>query len=324
MDKVNNIPWVEKYRPKSLGQIKSHEKIIHGIRKYIQKDSIPNCIFYGPSGIGKTSTILAFIKEHYGKDSEIMTININGSDDKGIDVIRELIKSFVLKTNFDSLTEKKRKHKIILIDEADSLTYDAQFSLGSVIESSVESARFCLTCNLSYKIIGALQSRCISYRFQPIDELKHLEHLKNICCKENVKITDKTLKHLVTNSNGDMRKSLNTLQCLAYTFKNSVINIEKLYKSICCPTPKEKKELVNTIINNNFRTNFQIVKKLIEDNSYSLLDILYILFDYIVICDKEQDYKLNIIEKFSEIEINLSKTFDTDIQLAAIISCVSI
>lgn len=318
-----NIPWIEKYRPTKLKDIKSHKKIIHGIKKYMKNENMPNCIFYGPPGTGKTTTVLACIREFYGSDADLMTISINGSDDKGIGIVRNEIKTFSGFSNLNKFTKNKRLHKIVIIDEADCMTFDAQFSLISVIESSIDSTRFCLTCNLSYKIIDQLKSRCISYRFEPIKSEEHLEHLKFICEKESIRINLNVLETLVYLSQGDMRRSINTLQCLAFTYKNILIDKDKLYTSISAPKEEERIELVTKLQENDFSSFYEFLKFLVNEKSYGVADILKILFEEYVKKNPNNlpDIKIiEIIRDFSNIEQNLSKTYNTNIQLSAIVS----
>jgi replication factor C subunit 3/5 len=152
-----NLPWVEKYRPSALQELISHEDIIKTIRKFISEDKLPHLLFYGPPGTGKTSTILACAKEIYStKECNSMVLELNASDDRGINVVRGQILNFAsTRTIFNS------GYKLVILDEADSMTNDAQNALRRIIEKFTENVRFCLICNYLSKIIPALQSRYV-------------------------------------------------------------------------------------------------------------------------------------------------------------------
>lgn len=160
-NKKANLPWVEKYRPNALKELISHEDIIRTIRKFISQDKLPHLLFYGPPGTGKTSTILACAKEIYKtKEFNSMVLELNASDDRGIGVVRGQILSFAsTRTIFNS------GYKLVILDEADSMTNDAQNALRRIIEKFTDNVRFCLICNYLSKIIPAIQSRCVNQIF---------------------------------------------------------------------------------------------------------------------------------------------------------------
>lgn len=174
--KIRNLPWVEKYRPQALNDLISHQDILSTIQKFISEDRLPHLLLYGPPGTGKTSTILACAKQLY-KDKEFgsMVLELNASDDRGIDIVRGPILSFA-----STRTIFKKGFKLVILDEADAMTQDAQNALRRVIEKFTENTRFCLICNYLSKIIPALQSRCTRFRFGPLTPelmVPRLEHV---------------------------------------------------------------------------------------------------------------------------------------------------
>jgi replication factor C subunit 3/5 len=342
-DKLNNkiildLPWVEKYRPDKISNIIAHEEILNTLSTLMEKNNFPHVIFYGPPGTGKTTTILACAKHMYGESFTNMVLELNGSDDRGINVVREQIKEFSQSEIFSNevFNVNKKKHKLVVLDEADSMTYDAQFALRRVIETYTNTTRFCLICNYSTKIIPSLQSRCITFRFSPIPILDHIKHIEKIVKLEKINTDAEVINEIIKLSDGDMRKSLNILQSLHMTcdysnsfissnisnnFSTSFIDLDSLYKNIGYPLPKEKKLITETIIKSDIITAFNYVKKLEEQKSLSLNDILNELVSYIITNKVYTPIKTaRIISKLSEIEFYLAGNINTSIQLGAIIS----
>ena len=337
-DRLIDLPWVEKYRPDKISNIIAHEQILNTLSTLMEKNNFPHVIFYGPPGTGKTTTILACAKHMYGESFTNMVLELNGSDDRGINVVREQIKEFSQSEIFSNevFNVNKKKHKLVVLDEADSMTYDAQFALRRVIETYTNTTRFCLICNYSTKIIPSLQSRCITFRFSPIPILDHIKHIEKIVKLEKINTGAEVINEIIKLSDGDMRKSLNILQSLHMTcdysnsfassnisndFSTSFIDLDSLYKNIGYPLPKEKKLITETIIKSDIITAFNYVKKLEEQKSLSLNDILNELVSYIITNKVYTPIKTaRIISKLSDIEFYLAGNINTSIQLGAIIS----
>ena len=174
-DELESLPWIEKYRPQKLSNIVHHPNIIYALKKLIKKGQLPHMLFYGASGTGKTSTIMATAKKLYNEDISFMVLELNASDDRGINIVREEIKEFA-----ESRNMFKTGIKLIILDEADSMTYDAQFALRRVIEKYSYNTRFCLICNYMNKIIPAIRSRCMQFRFSPINNDSINQYLNRI------------------------------------------------------------------------------------------------------------------------------------------------
>lgn len=175
----SSLPWVEKYRPSSLDELIAHEEIIMILNKLIESNKLPHLLFHGPPGTGKTSTIIACAKKMYGANYSSMTLELNASDDRGIDVVREQIKEFAgTKKLFSSGV------KLIILDEADAMTNDAQSALRRVIEKYTSNTRFCMICNYVNKIMPALQSRCTRFRFAPLRPEQITTRLQEIVSAE--------------------------------------------------------------------------------------------------------------------------------------------
>jgi len=173
------LPWVEKYRPNSLDELIAHEEIIQILNKLIESNKLPHLLFHGPPGTGKTSTIIACAKKMYGANYSSMTLELNASDDRGIDVVREQIKEFAGTKKLFSTGVK-----LIILDEADAMTQDAQSALRRVIEKYTSNTRFCMICNYVNKIMPALQSRCTRFRFAPLRPEQIMGRLEAIVSAE--------------------------------------------------------------------------------------------------------------------------------------------
>ena len=213
MEQTASLPWVEKYRPKDMSDLVSHEEIISTINKLIDANKLPHLMLYGPPGTGKTSTILACAHKMYGKSCPSMVLELNASDERGIDVVREQIKEFA--STRQMFTQAP---KLIILDEADAMTNPAQFALRRVIEKYTRNVRFCIICNYASKIIPALQSRCTRFRFAPLEEAQALERLNVVARAEGVNATADGLDACVALGEGDMRKCINILQSTHMAF----------------------------------------------------------------------------------------------------------
>jgi len=320
---TNNLPWVEKYRPNEIINIISHKEILNTLTNLMDKNNFPHVIFYGPPGTGKTTTILACAKHMYGDSFPNMVLELNGSDDRGINVVREQIKDFSQSEMFSNeiFNVNKKKHKLVILDEADSMTYDAQFALRRVIEIYTTTTRFCLICNYSTKIIPSLQSRCITFRFSPIPTLDHIDHIKKIVKLENINTNNEVITEIIRLSDGDMRKSLNVLQSLYMTCGIKNITMDMLYKNIGYPLPKEKELIIDMIIKSDIVTAYKFVKQIESQKSLSLNDILNDLVNHIITKKVFTPIKMaRILAGLSEIEYYLAGNINTSIQLGAIIS----
>lgn len=210
---------VEKYRPASLADVSGHQDILATINKFVESNRLPHLLFYGPPGTGKTSTILALARRIYGPDNmRQMVLELNASDDRGIDVVREQIKTFAsTKQIFTMGTSAARKSgiaafKLIILDEADAMTSTAQMALRRIMEKYTANTRFCIIANYSHKLSPALLSRCTRFRFSPLKEADIRQLVDKVIAEEHVKIASDAVDALVMLAKGDMRRALNVLQ----------------------------------------------------------------------------------------------------------------
>jgi replication factor C subunit 3/5 len=326
---VYNLPWIEKYRPENFDDIISHNDILNALKKLIDNKSLPHLIFYGPPGTGKTTTILACAKKMYGSNYKNMILELNGSDDRGINVVREQIKDFSVSKQFigNFSNNPQNNIKLVILDEADSMTYDAQFALRRVIENYTYNTRFCLICNYGTKIIDALKSRCVIFRFSPIPTNIHLEKLKYICETESVDIMEDALDIIIKLSEGDMRKSINLIQAIntVFTKKDKIVQNDVL-KQIGYPLVEDKDNIINMILNKKISLEDTI--KQIEhfklQFGLTTADILREISNAIVkkITLKNMVSYSKILDKLGDVEVFMSISYNDTVLLGSIISII--
>ncbi|RWS27127.1 replication factor C subunit 4-like isoform X1 [Leptotrombidium deliense] len=226
-------PWVEKYRPKKIDEVVYQHEVVSVLRKCLEGHDFPNLLFYGPPGTGKTSTILALAREMFGSLFSERVLELNASDERGIQVVREKIKKFA-----QQAVGGKRKDgttcppfKLVVLDEADSMTKDAQSALRRTMEKDSSTTRFCIICNYISRIIEPIASRCTKFRFKALKTELLVTKLQSICEAENVMTDDLTLEEIVNISEGDMRKAITSLQtAFRYNGSDHQLTVEDIYE----------------------------------------------------------------------------------------------
>lgn len=301
------VPWVDKYRPKKLDDIVYQDDVTKMLKNTLITGELPHLLLYGPPGTGKTSTILAIGKELFGpKIFHERVIELNASDERGIGIVRDKIVKFAMSAigakDPDYLCPN---YKIIVLDEADAMTTEAQSALRKTIEENSRVTRFCFICNYKNQIINPIVSRCFKFKFKPIAKIAMFEKLKNISIAEKMEIDDQTLQNVIEVSEGDMRKAIMLLQNLKYIYDiNGSLTPKDVFEVSNCFPKKQLEEMWKIIINKEDRN----AKKILEltttiiNDGYPLDKLMLQIFDKVV-----HEKSINDEQK-SLISIHLGKT----------------
>lgn len=315
---MDTIPWIEKYRPNTLDGVIHHSHIIDTLKKFIKDKTLPHLLLHGPPGTGKTSTILSCAKELYGDQFDLMVVEINASEERGIEVVRTRINQFVNTKNI--CCPSNNMFKLVILDEADAMTADAQAILRKTIEKNIKNVRFCLVCNYIKKINIALQSRCVIFRFSSLDKKSIRDKILTVIDKENMNITQKGITTVIDRSDGDMRKVLNILQAVSISPKK--ITERDINRYVCYPSNDDSTKIFDSLIDDNFKESHTLINNFVIENGYSLGDILTEmhnrLFTKIMKNDNIQKYSL-ILKLLRDVEYNLSICTDETLQISAFI-----
>lgn len=325
-DHQDHLPWIEKYRPESIDGIISQNRIINSLINFISKRTLPHLLFFGPSGSGKTSTIKCCAKQIYDNYIECMILELNASNDRGIDIVRTRIKTFVESDPRRFLPADRRDlFKLVILDEVDSMTDDAQCMLRQMIEKYSANVRFCLICNDIDRVNIALQSRCALFRFTPLKSGDIKDRLAEICQIEGITFDEEALLALVKISKGDMRSAINKLQHISLTIGNTITAKEIYNISGYCD-----KVIINMIYKllikvmnqpDSYQHVIKAICNIIDENNVVFSNLLDELKNIILDYKKFSiGQKIYLIENLARHEINDSLNVDPEMLVAFIAS----
>lgn len=292
----------------------AQDDIVSILTNLIDSENLPHLLLYGPPGTGKTSTIVAAAKRMYGSTSAYnsMTLELNASDARGIDVVRHEIQEFAgTKQLFNSGV------KLIILDEADAMTSDAQFALRRVIEKYTKNARFCLICNYVSKIIPALQSRCTRFRFAPLSQSQIKGRLEEVAAMEDCKTTPDGIDAILRLSGGDMRRVLNLLQSTAMS--SQVVDETSVYLTSGAPLPKDVDTILTLLMNHTLEEAHTKIVNMCTTKGYALTDIISELTAKLIHLDMDSIPLAMLLDGLSNVEYRLASGTDEKIQAASMV-----
>ncbi|MBI4140411.1 replication factor C small subunit [Candidatus Woesearchaeota archaeon] len=305
--------WTEKYRPKTFEDIKGQDEIISKIKAFVQHKNMPHLLFAGPAGVGKSSLSLVIARQLFGENWRDNFLELNASDERGIDTVRVKVKDFARTKAIGNVP-----FKIIFLDECDALTKEAQQALRRTMEMNANTCRFVLAANYSSKIIEPIQSRCAVFRFKPLNKEHVHEIIKQIAQKENIQLTKETEQALIDTSEGDCRKLENTLQSCAATA--TTILPETIYSMASLAQPTEIKTILQQAVSGKFTEAKNTLFDIMTKYGLSGTDIIKQLQKELWQLDIQPRKKVALIDKCGEIEFRMVEGSDPFIQLEAFIA----
>ena len=304
--------WTERYRPRDFNEIVGQKEIVRRVKAFVEAGNMPHMLFAGPAGTGKSSLALITAKQLFKDKWRENFLELNASDERGIDVVRQKVKDFARTKAFSG------PFKIIFLDESDALTREAQQALRRTMENFTGTCRFILSCNYSTKLIDPIQSRCAVFRFTSLTEKDISEIIRNVAQKEGLKISDKAINKLYEVSGGDCRKMINLLQASASI--SSDIEEETIYQIVSAAKPQDIKEILQKALEGKFIDSRTKLLDVMLKQSLSGIDIIKSIQKEIWNMDLNDSIKVRITEKIGETEFRMTEGSDEFIQLEALLA----
>ncbi|MFP4632412.1 MAG: replication factor C small subunit [Halobacteriales archaeon] len=307
---------MERYRPQSLDDVVGQDEITERLQSYVDTGNVPNLLFAGPAGVGKTTCAHALARGLYGEGWRDNFTELNASDERGIDVVRDKIKSFARAAPVGDAD-----YKLIFLDEADSLTRDAQPALRRTMEMYTNTCRFVLSCNYSSNIIDPIQSRCTVYRFTAVDDEPLMERLRYIAREEDVEVTDDGLGALAYVAGGDVRRAVNALQAAAAA--GEVVDEQRVYSTTSTARPEEIQEMLDLALEGEFQPAVSELRRLLEDEGISGGDLVDQMHRAALEVDVSAAVQVGLMDELGETDYRISTGADERIQLEALLARIA-
>jgi replication factor C small subunit len=306
--------WAEKYRPKHLDEMVDQKEIVERLKSFAKARNVPHCIFAGPPGTGKTTAALCLARDLYGETYREHLMELNASDERGIDVVRETIKTYARSRSIGEIP-----FKIMILDEADNMTTDAQQALRRTMEKYTESCRFLMCANYSGKIIEPIQSRCAPFRFSFLPKDEHDKFVCHVAQKENVDLLADGLEAVYEVCGGDMRRAMNTLQSAA-SMKKSV-DSKLVYSVTGRANPMDVQKMLTTAISGDFQDARKQLREMLQKYGVAGSDVVrQIHSELFKAKDIPESLKVKVADYLGEVDFRIMEGSDDEVQLSALLA----
>lgn len=307
--------WTEKYRPTTFDDIKGQKEIVEKVRAFVEFKNMPHLLFSGPAGVGKTTLSLVIARQLFGEHWRENTLELNASDERGIDVVRVKVKDFARTKAIGDVP-----FKIIILDESDALTREAQQALRRTMENYTKTARFLLLANYSSKILDPIQSRCAVFRFKPLSKEEIFAVIDKIAKEEELLLSLETKEALFEVCDGDVRRLENIMQSCAVLQKK--IDPELIFSMASVAKPKEVNEVLSLAAKGNFPESRKKLLSLMLDYGLSGLDVIRQIQKEIWNLKLDDKKKVELVDKCGEVEFRMVEGSDEYIQLESFLAFV--
>lgn len=305
--------WTEKYRPRTLDDVIGQEQIVKRLKSYVKSGNLPHLLFAGPPGVGKTACAVAIVRELYGDTWQSNFTELNASDERGIDVVRNTIKNFARTSPLGDA-----KFKVIFLDEADALTNDAQSALRRTMERYTATCRFIISCNYSSKIIEPIQSRCAVYRFAPLSAKDIHKGIEKIAHNEGLKVTKDGYDAIVYISKGDMRRAINALQSAAAVTHS--ITADVIYQTTSTARPEEVVDMLKLALNGQFMDARNRLDELLITYGMSGSDVIDQIYRSMFELGLDEDILVALVDRIGEADFRLTEGANERIQIETLLA----
>ena len=315
--------WIEKYRPKTLDDIVNQKETVEGIKALLRTPAtMPHLLFAGPPGTGKSTMALCIARQLMGEDFRKLVLELNASDELGIGVVRERIKGF---SQIIQMTPSGVQFGLVILDECDEMTRDAQTALRRIMETSSRTCRFILICNYQSGIIEPIQSRCSVFRFRQLEEKDAVECLTRICRAENVVAEPQAIERIIELSEGDLRQATNYLQVAATNSKSGKLELATLNQLLPQAQNERVHEMLKLAVNGEFLKARDVMYELMGKHGFSGREIIRAANREINrIPEISGEKQVELVRTLGEYDFRLTQGANEDIQLSAMLAQLSL